>query len=133
MLMTNVDSHAKNYSIMLSDNGVRVAPLYDLMAGDAWPGITLNMAQDVGGQRRGAHVQAKNWRRFAEECQFNPAQVLRRVQAVSKRVTGVLDAAAEEVREMPAGDHFMLDLFVEKVNARVKAVNINLTENTTAE
>jgi serine/threonine-protein kinase HipA len=118
---------------MLSGNGVRLAPLYDLMAGDAWPDITLNMAQDIGGQRRGKHVQAKNWRRFAEECQFNPAQVLRRVQAVSRRVTGVLDAAAEEVRKMPAGDHFMLDLFVEKVKARVKAVNINLTENTTVE
>jgi len=133
VLMTNVDSHAKNYSIMLSGNGVRLAPLYDLMAGDAWPDITLNMAQDIGGQRRGAHVQAKNWRRFAEECQFNPAQVLRRVQSVSKRVAGALDVAAEEVRGMPAGDHFMLDLFVEKVKARVKAVNINLTENTTAE
>jgi serine/threonine-protein kinase HipA len=133
VLMTNVDSHAKNYSIMLSGNGVRLAPLYDLMAGDAWPDITLNMAQDIGGQRRGKHVEPKNWRRFAEECQFNPAQVLRRVQSVSKRVTGALDVAAEEVRVMPAGDHFMLNVFVETIEARVKTVNVNLAENTTAE
>jgi serine/threonine-protein kinase HipA len=133
VLITNVDSHGKNYSIMLSSKGVRLASLYDLMAADAWPDITLNMAQDIGGQRRGKHVEAKNWRRFAEECQFNHVQVLRRVQSVSKRVTSALDAAAEEVRGMPTGDHFMLNLFVEKIKARVKAVNINLTERSNGE
>lgn len=128
VVMTNVDSHAKNYSIILSAARPRFAPLYDLMAGDAWPDITLNMAQDLGEQRRGAHVQAKHWRRFALECNFNPKLVFDRVGLVLKRVDGAVDDAANEVRAMPAGDHFLLDMFAAKIKARAKTVGINLSE-----
>ncbi|HEY8290158.1 MAG TPA: type II toxin-antitoxin system HipA family toxin, partial [Acetobacteraceae bacterium] len=68
VLLTNVDSHAKNYSIMLSGRGARLAPLYDLMCGAAWPNITQNMAQDIGGQNRGRHIYRRHWRRMAAEC-----------------------------------------------------------------
>lgn len=50
VLITNVDSHAKNYSLMLSGRGASLAHLYDLMCGAAWPDVTRNMAQDIGGQ-----------------------------------------------------------------------------------
>jgi serine/threonine-protein kinase HipA len=43
----NVDSHAKNYSILLTSNGPVLAPLYDLMSGLEWAGITPNHAQAV--------------------------------------------------------------------------------------
>lgn len=59
----NVDSHAKNYSILLTADGAALAPLYDLMSGLPWPGITQNHAQAVGGQARGRHIQARHWRR----------------------------------------------------------------------
>lgn len=36
----NVDAHAKNYSILLRPQGPSLAPLYDLMSGLAWAGIT---------------------------------------------------------------------------------------------
>src|SRR5690606_9687726 len=69
----NVDSHAKNYSILLTPDGVALAPLYDLMSGLPWPGITQNHAQAVGGQVRGRHIQARHWRRLAEACGLAPA------------------------------------------------------------
>ena len=52
----NVDSHAKNYSILLGPGAPQLAPLYDLMSGLAWTNITQNHAQAIGGQRRGRHI-----------------------------------------------------------------------------
>src|SRR3546814_13883214 len=46
----NVDSHAKNYSILLGPGAPQLAPLYDLMSGLAWTNITQNHAQAIGGQ-----------------------------------------------------------------------------------
>ncbi len=45
VLITTVDSHAKNYSILIDNGGARLAPLYDLMCGSARDDITKNMAQ----------------------------------------------------------------------------------------
>lgn len=40
----NVDSHAKNYSILLLPDGAKLAPFYDLMSGLAWTSIAPNKA-----------------------------------------------------------------------------------------
>ncbi len=45
----NVDSHAKNYSIVLSTQRIELAPLYDLMSGLDWPNITHAPSMDATG------------------------------------------------------------------------------------
>jgi serine/threonine-protein kinase HipA len=130
VLLTNVDSHAKNYSILLTNKGGRLAPLYDLMCGDAWDNITQNLPQDVGDQRRGRHIAEGNWRRMAQDCGLNPTGLVRRVGELAYRVEKEIDAAANEVRAMPAGDHVMLREFVEAVRGRCKTVAISVESRT---
>lgn len=126
VLIANVDSHAKNYSIVHDRDGPQLAPLYDLMAADAWEGITKNMAQDIGGENRGAQIRARHWGRFARECGFNANRVIRRVRDLARRADEMLGAAQSAVTSMPAGGHFMLDLFVETIRARIATVLKNL-------
>lgn len=52
----NVDSHPKNYSILLGPGAPQLALLYDLMSGLVWSNITQNHAKANGGHRRDRHI-----------------------------------------------------------------------------
>ncbi|URI15057.1 type II toxin-antitoxin system HipA family toxin [Brevundimonas albigilva] len=121
----NVDSHAKNYSILLTADGAALAPLYDLMSGLPWPGITQNHAQAVGGQVRGRHIQARHWRRMAEACGLAPAATVRRVIALTDRIQREIGAAAEAVAAMPAGGGAFLDGLMRNITERAALVGRN--------
>ncbi|MNI19697.1 Serine/threonine-protein kinase HipA [compost metagenome] len=121
----NVDSHAKNYSILLTADGVALAPLYDLMSGLPWPGITQNHAQAVGGKVRGRHIQARHWRRMAEECGLAPAATVRRVIGMTDRIQREIGPATEAVAAMPAGDGVFLDGLMQDIIERAALVGRN--------
>jgi serine/threonine-protein kinase HipA len=128
VLLTNVDSHAKNYSLFISSQGARLAPLYDLMCAAAWEGITKNMSQAIGGQTRGGYVYARHWRRMAEACGLRAEAICEQVSTLARRVMVELDGAVAEVRAMPAGDHPMLGVFVNEISRRCRTVCINLVD-----
>lgn len=127
----NVDSHAKNYSILLEPGRGELAPLYDLMSGLAWGGITENHAQLIGNQRRGRHIHARHWRRMAQACGLAQPATVRRVLSMTARVLKELPAAAEEVERMPAGPGAMLPAFVEVIEARARVVGDNARNDAT--
>jgi serine/threonine-protein kinase HipA len=131
VLLCNTDAHAKNYSLLLQGRTrVELAPLYDLMCADMWDSVTRNMAQEIGGSNRGDQLTAKHWRRLAEDAQTNPTATLRRVRQWSERVEREIDAAAGEVRAMPAGDHSLLVAFAEAIRTRCRRVRANLEVST---
>ncbi len=125
----NVDSHAKNYSILLTADGAALAPLYDLMCGLPWPGITQNHAQAVGGQVRGRHIQVRHWRRMAEACGLAPAATVRRVISLTNRIQREIGAAAEAVAAMPAGGGAFLDVLVHYISDRTALVGRNAAQD----
>lgn len=122
VLCGNTDAHLKNHSLILSAEGVRLAPLYDVMCAGVWPGITRNLALDVGGKRVAEYIEGRHWAREAEACGLAPRRVLARVEALAERVRGALSATAEEVAAMPAGPHPLLDLVSEAIESRCKTV-----------
>ncbi len=126
VLICNTDAHAKNYSVLFHGRRAGLAPLYDLMCAAAWEGITANLAQTIGGKNRGGHIHARHWQRMAAECGLRGVAVLRRVGALATRVHGEIDAACQEVRAMPAGDHPMLPHFATEVRRRCATVKANL-------
>lgn len=121
----NVDSHAKNYSILLSPRYVELAPFYDLMSGLSWNNITPNHAQDIGGKRTGRHIYARHWRRMAAEAGVSATATLRRVNDITASILAELSHARTDVADMPAGPGVMLDTFVADITARVRTVQRN--------
>lgn len=125
ILIGNVDSHAKNYSLIISAGSVSFAPLYDLMCGAAWRSIPLNHAQSIGGQRRGRHIQRRHWMRMAEECRLNATSVVHRVMRLADVVLHDVDAAIDVVRAMPAGDHPILSIARDEIRKLCVTVRRN--------
>jgi serine/threonine-protein kinase HipA len=120
----NVDSHAKNYSILLTPDLVELAPLYDLMSGLIWRGVTENHAQDIGGQARGRHIHGRNWIRMAEASGISGTATVRRVTQVTSRILAELPSAVAEVGIMQAGPAF-LDAFATAIAERATIVRRN--------
>jgi HipA-like protein len=97
VLCGNVDAHAKNYSLLIQSGGnVTMAPLYDVMNGDIYDGVTRSMAMKIG-KKLGGHIYGRHWDRFAEENDLSKTQVRRRVAELS---TAVLKAVPKVVEEM---------------------------------
>ncbi len=125
----NVDSHAKNYSILLSANNAELAPLYDLMSGLAWPNITENHAQTVGGQRRGRYIFRRHWQRLAAAGGLSAPAVLRRVVSMTESVLAELPQARDELVAMPAGEGVLLGPLVQEISDRARTVQFNAGED----
>ncbi len=126
----NVDAHAKNYSMLIGPDGYRLAPLYDLMCGAVWPGITENHAQNFGGQRRGRHIQRRHWQRMAAECGLNATATVRRVTRMADLVIGKVDAAMDAVTALPAGGHDVLALARGEIRKLCETVSRNAVRDT---
>lgn len=118
----NVDAHAKNFSILLRPGSAELAPLYDLMSGLAWDGITANNAQEIGGQRRSRYIYGRHWGRMAEAANLSGRGTVRRVESLVANLLAELDLAAAEVAAMPAGPGPMLGIFVDAIRGLATAV-----------
>jgi serine/threonine-protein kinase HipA len=120
----NVDSHAKNYSILLQPKKAELAPFYDLMSGMAWANITQNHAQDIGGQRRGRHIYQRHWRRMAAAAGLSETGTVRRVGQLASKLLTELPVAIEEVKALPTGAEWV-DTFANSIKERAQTVVTN--------
>jgi serine/threonine-protein kinase HipA len=109
VIACNTDAHAKNYSIMINAAGLSLAPLYDVMCGQAWPHVTKNLAQKIAGKNRGDELSGNDWHRFARECGLGARQVLARIRSLAQSSIDHADSAAAEVAAMSAGGHPILN------------------------
>lgn len=107
VLCGNVDAHAKNYSILFDGQAQVLAPLYDVMNGDIYEGVTKNLAMKIAGKQRGDHIHGRHWDRLAEENGLNGRLLRRRVEAIARLVLRVLpDVVAEmEQSALPTGTY----------------------------
>jgi serine/threonine-protein kinase HipA len=129
ILAYNTDAHAKNYSIMISSRGFRLAPIYDVMCGAAWDGVTRNLAQKIAGKNRGEHLKRRHWRRFAADCGLNGPRLLARVEELANAVSREIGPATAEVVAMPAGSHGLLPKFCEAIEGRARDILNGLADS----
>jgi serine/threonine-protein kinase HipA len=128
VLVCNTDAHAKNYSLLIRGRGASLAPMYDVMCGEVWEGVTKNLAQKVAGKNRGDHLKGRHWQRFALECGLNPKQVIDRVTVLAEAVIAEAAAAEAAVLAMPAGGHTILGQVRQTVERRARALMDQLKE-----
>ena len=105
VLACNTDAHAKNYSLMISGKGFKLAPIYDVMCALAWEHVTRNIAQKIAGKSRGEHLKRRHWQRFAADVGLNAPRLIARVETLAKAALIETRNAAADVAAMPAGAH----------------------------
>jgi serine/threonine-protein kinase HipA len=133
VLACNTDAHAKNYSMMISGKGFKLAPIYDVMCGLAWEHVTRNMAQKIAAKTRGEHLKRRHWQRFAADVGLNAPRLIARVEALAKGALAEARNAAADVAAMPAGAHPLMAQVTQAIEGRARAILSGLDDHTAAD
>lgn len=128
VLVCNTDSHAKNYSLLLTGGGVRLTPIYDVMCGAVWPQITRKLANSVATKRYGDYLKGRHWQREALLCGLSSPAVVKMVQLLCKLVDEALDRTVEEIAEKDQEGRGMAELCRDEIRKRVTFVKNGLKE-----
>jgi serine/threonine-protein kinase HipA len=125
----NTDAHAKNYTLMITARGFKLASLSDVMCAACGDDLKRNLVQTIGGKNRGEHLQRRHWEAFAIGCGLSSARVVARVRTLVQAVQRELDSATAKVESMPAGGHVMLPAFKDAIQTRTRVILAGLDEN----
>lgn len=82
-LIGNADAHGKNVSLMISEDGVQLAPFYDLLSTAVYRGLSPKMAMKIGGEYKREGIFRRHWQRFAETADVKPNFVFQTIQEMS--------------------------------------------------
>jgi serine/threonine-protein kinase HipA len=117
-LIAGTDAHAKNYSLLLAAQQVRLAPLYDIAS--ALPYGTherrLRLAMKIGGDYR-VYPMQNTWLKAAGELGLDPEQAVERVLALAQRAPDAFSQAAGAPEVLALGSSLparLLDLVAER-------------------
>lgn len=67
----NMDSHAKNLSLLATGGHTRLAPFYDLVCTTVYEHLSRRFAFKIGGESRPGWIMGRHWDRLAVELAVN--------------------------------------------------------------
>ena len=101
-LIAGTDAQAKNYSLLIQPDSVRLAPLYDLISvlpyPDSFPLEEQRLAMSVGREYRLTRITLRHWERLANMCDLDNGSLVERVTALSAEIETAARRAASSVR-----------------------------------
>ena len=119
LIVGNADAHGKNFSIIYEDPGVRLAPLYDLLATLAYPALSKKLAMKIGKRATLAELDAKGWAAFANDAGLGLPLIRRRVAEISERVKAQAHEVASALAQ-PGLDETALSRYADMARDRAE-------------
>ncbi|CAN5314706.1 HipA domain-containing protein [soil metagenome] len=93
IVVGNADAHSKNYSILLRQDGVRLAPLYDVVPVGLYSEFNQQLAMRIAGAHYPQAATAPHWRKLARSIGFDEDEMTSIVNEVAENVAELNDAA----------------------------------------
>lgn len=94
----NMDSHAKNLSLLTKNGRTQLAPFYDLVSTTVYEHLSRRFAFKIGGENRPGWMMERHWDRCAGELQVKP-QLLRQIRKdMQARIMQELPKVADALR-----------------------------------
>lgn len=118
-LLGNSDAHGKNFALLYAPKeGIRLAPLYDLVSTAVYPDVTDRMAMAIGGVFEPAAVDLEAWRQLADECGLGGGMGT----IVKKRAARILQVAESQREIFESSGHHrpVIDAIVDVCRERAE-------------
>lgn len=117
LMLGNNDAHAKNLSLLYTNRGIRLAPIYDVLSTHVYPHIDRHFALDLGGQRTVEGLSSYSLGKFVRSLGMKPRVLARLVtpaiELASNHAPDVLHIIATDFGHAP-----VLDAIEELINER---------------
>ena len=98
-IIGNGDAHAKNFSILYTNEGPRLAPSYDLLATVVYKQIKPRMAMKISNHKDFKFLTAKHFFDLAEEVQLSKRLVKAELTKVASKVLDKIDPLQAKLSE----------------------------------
>ena len=101
-LIAGTDAHAKNYSLLLSNRRIRLAPLYDvasILPYDEFDLHKVKLAMKVGGEYKLSQIGLRQWQKFAREVRMDPDELVTLLISMAKQLPDEINAARVRASE----------------------------------
>ena len=125
-LIGNADAHAKNISLLLTQQGPHLAPFYDLMCTAIYDGLTDRLAMKIGGKDKPDWVIERYWQVFADDIEVNYKLVRNRLTYLKETVRDVAPATRNALVEKH-GECEIYEKIIEIIEARANKITNSLS------
>lgn len=116
ILVGNMDSHAKNLSLMTVDNKKELTPFYDMVCTSVYPNLSQKFAFKIGGENRPNWIMLRHWERFANNIDTKPAFVIKIIMDMMLRIEKALPIVMMEMQELTSiADELVMIEKIEKL------------------
>jgi serine/threonine-protein kinase HipA len=123
-LIAGTDAHAKNYSLLLGQNGaVRLAPLYDLASILPYPAVDISkvkLAMKIGGEYRLRNIGLRHWQKLAAELRLDEVTFIDRIRTMAQTLPDQVTAIREQI-EGQGLSHATITRLCTRLKTRVAA------------
>ena len=119
-LVGNADAHAKNISLLHDAEGVRLAPLYDVVSTEAYPGLSRQLALGIGDEFDPDAIGEIAWGDLAFDFGLNVAAFAERRALLVVRVMNAAAALRDEAHADGWYDE-IVDTILSVIAARAEA------------
>ena len=93
VIVGNADAHGKNFSLLHTREGLRLAPFYDLMSTVFYPQLEEGFAMKIGDQSAFERLGIRAWQGFAKQAGLSFPFVRARITDLAKRTPEACKAA----------------------------------------
>lgn len=123
-LIAGTYAHAKNYSLLLGQNGaVRLAPLYGLASILPYPAADtskVKLAMKIGGEYRLRNIGLRHWKKLAAELRLDEVKLIARIRTMAQALPDQVITIQEQV-EGQSLSHVTITRLCKRLKARVAA------------
>lgn len=127
-LIGATDIHAKNVSLQLARDAVRLAPAYDVASTLPYERRQgLKLAMHVGGEYRIDGIRRRHWERVADQAGVAPDSLLQRLAVLATAVPAAWDRAVDALA-LAAEDRMVANDFKAAIMPNVEACAAALTD-----
>jgi serine/threonine-protein kinase HipA len=99
-LVGNEDAHAKNLALLHLPGGTRLAPFYDIVSTEVYPGLERGLSMQIGRNWNVRNVQADDWQRLAGQVELPEAAVRDALAGLIDRVEAAMPQVADRAESL---------------------------------
>jgi len=122
-LIGNADAHAKNFSLLHTNEGIRLAPAYDLLSTFAYPHLSREMATAINGIFESRALQPVHWHKWFNQLEVSARLYSERYAALADRVAKAVPDARGDMQAWNLGNG-VLDATVALINERAETMSV---------
>jgi serine/threonine-protein kinase HipA len=122
-LIGNADAHGKNISLLLTQDGPKLAPFYDLMSTAIYPQLSKNMAMAIGGETRPDWIIKRRWEQFSLDTGINIKLVCTKALSMAKVLSDQAEPFSLQFQQQQ-GENESIKKIVALIEKRAQKINI---------